>query len=139
MILGCDPGLSHAPAFPSTPTTIETVDMPVHLLSRGRKAKRELDIAELIQILALRRISHAFVEAVSSMPGQGVSSIFAFGKCYGVILGVIASRIIRFRWFRRPAGSGFSVCQKQRMERAHQPLSSFPWPPINGHSNGKNP
>jgi Sel1 repeat len=39
---------------------------------------------------ALRRdsIGHAFVERVSPMPGRGVSSVFAFGKNYGVVLRV---------------------------------------------------
>jgi crossover junction endodeoxyribonuclease RuvC len=76
------------------PSTVETVDIPVHLLTRGGRAKREVDIVELIRLLATHCIDHAFVEQVGAMPGQGVSGVFAFGKCYGVILGVLASRSI---------------------------------------------
>jgi crossover junction endodeoxyribonuclease RuvC len=96
MILGVDPGLGGALAFldPDRPDIVETVDIPVHMLVRGAKKKRELDIAGLIGILATRSIAHAFVEQVSSMPGQGVSGVFAFGKCYGAVLGVIAARSI---------------------------------------------
>jgi crossover junction endodeoxyribonuclease RuvC len=95
MIVGIDPGLSGALFFiESGASTGEAIDLPVHVLMRGGKKKRELDIAGLIQILAVRQITHAFVEQAGAMPGQGVSSVFAFGKCYGVILGVIAARSI---------------------------------------------
>jgi crossover junction endodeoxyribonuclease RuvC len=91
-IVGADPGLGGALFFldPNN-TTGEAVDMPVHMLARGGLNKRELDIAGLVEILAARRPGHAFVEQVSSMPGQGLSSTFAFGKCYGAILGVLAA------------------------------------------------
>jgi crossover junction endodeoxyribonuclease RuvC len=96
MIAGWDPGLAGALFFldPSGPTNGEAIDLPVHLLVRGGKKKRELDVAGLVGILAAHRIEHAFVEAVASMPGQGVSSSFAFGKCFGVILGVLASHAV---------------------------------------------
>jgi crossover junction endodeoxyribonuclease RuvC len=96
MIIGIDPGLSGALFFmdPSSPANGEAVDLPVHLLIRNGKKKRELDVAGLIGILTSDRLDHAFVEQVNAMPGQGISSVFAFGKCYGVILGVIASHSI---------------------------------------------
>jgi crossover junction endodeoxyribonuclease RuvC len=93
MIAGIDPGLTGALFFldPRNPVTGEAIDLPVHLLARGGRAKREIDIAGLVGILATHGPAHAFVEQVSSMPGQGVSSTFAFGKGYGVILGVLAA------------------------------------------------
>jgi crossover junction endodeoxyribonuclease RuvC len=108
MIAGCDPGLAGALFFidPERPATGEAVDLPIHVLTRGGKKKRELDIAGLIGILAARQIEHAFVEQVSSMPGQGLSSTFSFGKTFGIILGVLSARNIPFtlvapvRWKR---------------------------------------
>jgi crossover junction endodeoxyribonuclease RuvC len=96
MIAGIDPGLTGAVCFadPSNPTTCRAYDLPVHVLLRGGKKKRELDIAGLIGILTEHRLDHVFLEQVGAMPGQGVSSVFAFGKTYGVILGVIAARTI---------------------------------------------
>jgi crossover junction endodeoxyribonuclease RuvC len=93
MIAGCDPGLTGALFFidPHNPVTGEAVDLPVHLLTRGGKAKRELDIAGLVGILAAHRPAHAFIEQVNAMPGQGVSSMFAFGKCFGAILGALVA------------------------------------------------
>jgi crossover junction endodeoxyribonuclease RuvC len=108
MIVGIDPGLSGAMFFFDTGgSTGEAVDLPVHVLMRGGKAKRELDIVQLIDTLAMHRLTHAFVEQVGAMPGQGVSSTFAFGKTFGIILGVIAARSIPItlvppiRWKRR--------------------------------------
>jgi crossover junction endodeoxyribonuclease RuvC len=93
MIVGIDPGLSGALFFldPNCPSSGEAADIPVHLLVRGGKTKREIDISGLIRILTVRRIDHAFVEQVGAMPGQGISGVFAFGKCYGIVLGVLAA------------------------------------------------
>lgn len=92
MIVGIDPGLSGALFFINPEgTTGEAVDAPVHLLKRGGKAKRELDIVALLNILGRHPISHAFVELVGPMPRQGVSSVFSFGKSYGVVLGAVAA------------------------------------------------
>jgi crossover junction endodeoxyribonuclease RuvC len=95
-IAGTDPGLAGALFFldPSRPSLGEAVDLPVHMLTRGGKKKRELDVAGLIGILTSRRLEHVFVEQVNAMPGQGVSSTFAFGKGYGIILGIIAAHNI---------------------------------------------
>ena len=123
MIVGIDPGLSGALFFidPHDPTNGESVDLPVHMLARGGKQKRELDIIQLISVLALRRLTHAFVEQVGAMPGQGVSGVFAFGKAYGIILGVVAARSIPLtlvspaRWkraLRRAKGEGCGACSR---------------------------
>jgi crossover junction endodeoxyribonuclease RuvC len=93
LVAGIDPGLSGALFFidPRNPVTGQAIDIPVHQLVRGGRKKRELDIAGLVGILASHRPAHAFVEQVSSMPGQGVSSTFAFGKGYGIVLGVLGA------------------------------------------------
>jgi crossover junction endodeoxyribonuclease RuvC len=93
-ILGIDPGLSGACCVEDTATGERWVwDIPTFSLSRNGKNKREIDATSLAISLAKHYpIGHAFVEQVGSMPGQGVSSVFAFGKTYGVILGVLAAQ-----------------------------------------------
>ena len=89
-VLGIDPGLSGACAL-YIPTTgaLTVFDMPTLALSRGGKAKREPDAVELARLIdAAGPIAHAFVEQVGAMPGQGVSSVFAFGKVFGLALGI---------------------------------------------------
>ena len=92
MIVGIDPGLSGALAVmdPRQPAAVEVIDVPVHVLERG-KVKCDVDIAGLVGLLTLRPIAHAFVEAVNAMPGQGVVSMFSFGKVFGIILGILGA------------------------------------------------
>ncbi len=93
ILCGIDPGLSGALCIIDDAGWVSVWDMPTHSLTRGGKNKRELDAHELSRMLSLP-IGHVFVERVGAMPGQGVSSVFAFGKAYGIILGVIACRAI---------------------------------------------
>lgn len=65
-------------------------DTPTLALTRGGKNKRDLDARALAALLADHRIEHVFVEQVGAMPGQGVTSMFAFGKSYGIVLGILA-------------------------------------------------
>lgn len=90
IIAGIDVGLSGAIVILDTEGSFVVSDMPTHALVRGGKNKREVDAHRLKQTLGWK-IDHAFVEQVNAMPGQGVSSVFAFGKAYGVIIGVLAT------------------------------------------------
>jgi crossover junction endodeoxyribonuclease RuvC len=64
-------------------------------LARGGKAKRDIDLALLADHIETWRdywgVEHAFVEQVGAMPGQGVSSMFAFGKSFGAVLATLAT------------------------------------------------
>lgn len=91
IIAGIDPGLGGAICLLSTEGAVAVFDMPTFALSRGGKNKREIDARQLAAILAGKgAIGHAFVEQVGAMPGQGVTSMFAFGKSYGIVLGILA-------------------------------------------------
>jgi crossover junction endodeoxyribonuclease RuvC len=135
VIVGIDPGLSGALFFldPHGASGGEAIDILTHLLTRGSKNKREVDIAGLIGILALRRLTHAFVEQVGAMPGQGVSGVFAFGKTYGILLGVLAARSIPLtlvapvRWKR---ALGVPKAKDATRARASQllPQAAHQWP-----------
>lgn len=96
--LGIDPGLSGAIAL-YTPDTGALIvhDVPTYELARNGKKKREVDLhacARIIDDLARDAGTSILVEQVSSMPGQGVSSVFAFGKVYGILLGLAASTFV---------------------------------------------
>ncbi|HEY0834654.1 MAG TPA: hypothetical protein VGE72_12165 [Azospirillum sp.] len=97
MILGVDPGLSGALALVSDAGLECVEDVPTLELRRGGKTKREPDLVRLGAMVggwAALGIDAAYVEQVNAMPGQGVSSMFAFGKVYGGILGVLAAHCI---------------------------------------------
>lgn len=93
-ILGVDPGLRGAITIMDG-AGLTIIDVPVHSLARGGKIKSEMDVYEFARwIDAQARIDHAFIEKVASMPGQGVSSVFSFGKTFGQLIGVIAANFI---------------------------------------------
>ena len=95
IILGVDPGLSGALAFLGVDGQLEVFDMPVHQLKRGGKNKREIDRYELARLVdAQGSIAHAFIEQVGAMPGQGVTSMFQFGRPTGIVEGIIAANLI---------------------------------------------
>jgi crossover junction endodeoxyribonuclease RuvC len=134
-ILGVDPGLGGALAFCNTKMNHTAVfDMPTLVLSRGGKNKREIDMYNLANLIRNPvPIDHAFVEQVGSMPGQGVSSVFAFGKSYGIVLGVLAALGIPMtlvsprKW---KAALGVPAAKDGARARASQlmPGSAVHWP-----------
>ena len=90
-ILEIDPGLSGALAVLSLDGGLVVHDMPVVEVERGGKAKRETDTAALAAIVRELGDCVAWVERVGARPGQGVSSMFSFGRGVGQIEGVLAA------------------------------------------------
>lgn len=93
MIVGIDPGASGAIAFFDPKAgTLDVHDMPVMEIERSGKTKREISPKLLANILHDDH-SHniVWIEKVGAMPGQGVSSMFQFGRGVGMIEGVIAA------------------------------------------------
>ena len=86
IIVGIDPGLKGAIATLSNGRPAVRI-MPT--LKMG-KSKLTLDERLIFQILKRRAeaIEHVFIEKVSAMPGQGVTSCFNFGCGWGVLRGI---------------------------------------------------
>jgi crossover junction endodeoxyribonuclease RuvC len=82
-ILGVDPGLSGAIAFlfPMALNRVVAEDMPV--------VNGQVDVVTLADRVRQMAPSFAIIEAVHSMPGQGVASTFKFGMAYGSVIGVL--------------------------------------------------
>lgn len=91
-IIGIDPGLDGAIAVIST-NSCRIIDMPTMTVTRNGKSKRQVSATELAQILASHNSNdcHVFVEKVSAMAGQGVTSVFSFGRSFGMIEGILAA------------------------------------------------
>ena len=64
-------------------------DMPT--MSRGSGNKPKVNAAEVARILRECPPCTAYVELVNAMPGQGVVSMFQFGKCAGAIEAAMAA------------------------------------------------
>lgn len=88
MILGIDPGLSGAFAWlDDDGELVDIADMPA--VQVGTKHRI---VPALVADLVLRhKVTMCWLENVHAMKGQGVSSMFSFGRSLGVVEGVLAA------------------------------------------------
>jgi crossover junction endodeoxyribonuclease RuvC len=93
--LGIDVGLNGAIALVVDGELISVVDMPTVTLDRNGKAKRQVSVPELVQIVKDFDPTEAYVEKVFAMAGQGVTSVFSFGRSLGVVEGVLTTLKIK--------------------------------------------
>jgi crossover junction endodeoxyribonuclease RuvC len=91
MIIGIDPGISGAIAVMDGNGLFHVADMPTLEVMSGKTKKRHISAAGLRDILLDYKHAHVFVERVSAMPGQGVTSMFNFGRSAGIIEGVVVA------------------------------------------------
>lgn len=99
IVIGCDPGQEGALASFSHGRIKEVCDMPT--IARLHGKGQQVDAGELAEILIDMKLGadvKLFLEAVSSMPGQGVTSMFRFGESVGVVLGVCGALKIPVYW-----------------------------------------
>jgi len=89
--IGIDPGISGAIAIFRDNVLHSVVDMPTLEVDSGKTKKRHISAVTLRDILELYPTAHVVVEKVGAMPGQGVSSMFNFGRSAGIIEGVVAA------------------------------------------------
>ena len=80
--LGVDPGKSGAIAVIYETNAVQIFPMPI--------AGKEIDVGGIIGYLKIIKINNcvAYIEKVSSRPGQGVVSVFKFGFVTGILHGV---------------------------------------------------
>jgi hypothetical protein len=87
IVLGIDPGQTGALAWywPET-GAIAVEDMPT--------VNGAIDGAQLASMVEAMRPVGALIEQVASRPGQGVASVFTFGRGYGTVIGVLQAHRI---------------------------------------------
>src|ERR1035437_2633774 len=88
MRIGIDPGVSGAIAILDS-ESVTTFDMPT--MTSGKK--QMVNAAELAKLLESYRRQREggvciYLEQVSAMPGQGVSSMLHFGVSFGIVQGI---------------------------------------------------
>ena len=84
-IVGIDPGKTGAIAlfYPETSSRVAVHDLPL--------ADGEISAPLLADLIRGYAPSLAIIERVSAMPGQGVVSMFNFGRAYGDVRGVVGA------------------------------------------------
>jgi crossover junction endodeoxyribonuclease RuvC len=89
---GIDPGLSGAIAFFNPDKGLLIVhDMPTVEVTRNGKKKNEINAYALANLFPVLATDEAVLERVGAMPGQGVTSVFSFGRSVGIVEGVLAA------------------------------------------------
>lgn len=86
LYLGIDPGADGA---------IAAVRVDGSLFSVCRLKETERDVWQWLEGVATQ-VSFAFLERVSSMPGQGVASSFKFGASFGMCRGFLVAAGVAF-------------------------------------------
>lgn len=93
IVAGVDPGLTGAVVLWDTETNeLEIHDMPTYSEKSRKGMKTWVDAKALARTMTLVAgiVDVACVEKVGARPGQGVSSMFAFGRSAGIVEGVMA-------------------------------------------------
>lgn len=90
-VIGVDPGASGAIALVVDGVLHQVVDMPTVTVTRNAAQKRQVSPAGVADIIRSMKPDVAIVEKVGAMPGQGVSSMFSFGRSVGIIEGALAA------------------------------------------------
>jgi crossover junction endodeoxyribonuclease RuvC len=87
-IISVDPGTSGAICIKDENTT-EIYDLPIF---KDHNNKKQIDIPKLVQLVKKHKDADYFViEAVFAMIGNGISSMFNFGRTKGIIEGIAHS------------------------------------------------
>ena len=87
--IGIDPGLSGAIVILENNSPVAWYRMPTMKTGSANRVNAPA-LAAIIRSVHGEEIK-AYVELVSSMPGQGVASMFSFGHSAGVIQGVLGA------------------------------------------------
>ena len=96
-VIGIDPGAGGAVAIlEKDGRLVQVFDMPSVEVVVGGKAKKRVSPEMLAAELRMYNVAGtiAVIEQVGAMPGQGVSSMFAFGEAFGLAKGVLAGLTI---------------------------------------------
>ena len=90
-VIGIDPGISGAIAVFEDGKLVNVIDMPTLEVDSGKTKKRHISAVSLCNYLTVFSNAHVVIEKVGAMPGQGVTSMFNFGRSAGIIEGVVAA------------------------------------------------
>lgn len=89
--IGIDPGLSGAVVVLEDDLPTEWYRMPTMKTGSANRVNAAALAAIIRRTIFDDEETRAYVELVSSMPGQGVASMFSFGHSAGVIQGVLGA------------------------------------------------
>lgn len=91
--VGIDPGLSGAIAILQPGCEPVIIDTPTTVVKSGKKNKKKFVESTMVSMLATLdpKNTHVAMEAIHSMPKQGVTAMFSMGEGYGLWRGILAA------------------------------------------------
>jgi len=104
LIIGIDPGISGAICFMEKGRIIDVIDMPS--MADGKKNKKQVNGSQIFNEISRYTKDKSIIdikviiEHVSSMPGQGVTSMFNFGQSFGILKGVCSAMNLSMHFVR---------------------------------------
>lgn len=124
--LGIDPGLSGAIAILVDDGTVQVFDAPTCIIKKSKRDFSGVEMSKLLGPYAGREDVIAALEQCHSMPRDGVSGAFSFGRGIGIWEGILSAYRIRYervtpqRWMHYmldgvPKGKEASRLEAQRM------------------------
>ena len=125
-VIGIDPGASGAIALLVSGVLISVHDMPTVTVERNKAQKRQVCPAGLSLLMQQLSPHKATVEKVGAMPGQGVSSMFSFGRSVGIIEGVLAAKQIPVTYTTPQAWQKLSGAAKGKDGSRQRVMELFP-------------
>ena len=132
LIIGIDPGISGSICFFEDGKILEVIEMPT--MTEGKKNKKQVNGVQIYNEFSKRinntenQDTRVIIEQVSTMPGQGVTSMFNFGQSFGIIKGVCAAMQLPM-FFVRPAKwkKYFSLINSQKDASRTRAIEIFPY------------
>jgi crossover junction endodeoxyribonuclease RuvC len=130
-IIGLDPGVSGAVGvLTEAGAYVEVFDMPTVLANKSSK-RLMVSPVELANLMRARLQDAAgdavaVTEGVNAFPDQGVASVFAFGKSYGILLGVVAALGISLHVVSPAKWKGFFALGREKDQSRE--LAQRMWP-----------
>lgn len=133
-MIGIDPGISGAIARISQSGAYEVKDLPTMANGKGKsKIKKMINPSALRDILEIYHTSAAevvYIERISSMPGQGVASMFSMGDTFGCIRGVCAAMGFRVEIITPQSWKKFYRLGKDKEVVRAKAIQLFPSAPL---------
>lgn len=101
-IIGVDPGIKGGLACYDDGVLVSAIPTPVVSVPQAGKKKNrnEYDTKAIVEWIKHHEPTDAVIELVHSMPSQGVSSTFFFGKGFGILIGIISGLEIPLTYTR---------------------------------------
>ena len=125
-IMGVDIGAQGAFSLYVDGKFDRVIDMPTVEVIRGGKKKNHISAQGVAAAIKELNPTHAIVEKVGAMPGQGVTSMFAFGRAAGLIEGCLAALAVPVTYVTPQAWMKATQCGKGKDAIRHRCMELHP-------------